>query len=79
MLKTTLLPNTAARGLKALQIWKRVACCHFSSGWYAAALSRSWMGWHCFAASYLCFALQEAPMLYCGEEIGTGADPKVSL
>jgi len=31
----------------------------------------------CIDVTYDC--LQEAPMLYCGEEIGTGVDPKVSL
>jgi len=31
----------------------------------------------CIDVTHNC--LQEAPMLYCGEEIGTGVDPKVSL
>lgn len=31
----------------------------------------------CIDVTHKC--LQEAPMLYCGEEIGTGVDPKVSL
>ena len=79
MLKTALLLVTAAMGLKAVRVWEQMACCRFSSGVSAAVLSWSWTGWRCFAAARLTLALQEAPMLYCGEEIGTGADPKVSL
>ena len=79
MLKTASLLVTAAIGSKAVQVWEQMACCHFSFALSASALPWTWMGCHCLAAALFVFALQEAPMLYCGEEIGTGADPKVSL